>query len=235
MKRQLFVFIMLLMAGPVWAGSSNLDSKPYLRVGLGAASLQESSGQLTDLGSSIDQLDFASETVFWGELEAGATVFKGIAPALRIKAAIDQELGDIYTNEDGATYAFDLSVDSYLFALDLNVDIAEILDKEWPVRPFVGATVGAVYHDVSELTFPSSTESLDSASNWDFAWGVSAGVRYFLGSNIAVDLTYRYEDMGEAELSDLALIAGSIDGTLPNTAKAEIHTHSIGVGLAYYF
>jgi opacity protein-like surface antigen len=80
----------------------------------------------------------------------------------------------------------------------------------WCMTPFVGAGVGAsrntisgfrddgIFNDIA-LTTPQAVSSTfgATASKWNLAWALYAGVAYNITQNVAIELAYRYMNLGD--------------------------------------
>ncbi|WP_299999539.1 outer membrane protein [uncultured Cedecea sp.] len=95
--------------------------------------------------------------------------------------------------------------------------------------PYLTAGVGLsrLKHKISD----GSGESMSASAN-NFAWGVGAGVKYAVTSNISVDASYRYVDGGKVTNSRTDNF-GSYTGTLDTTTKAA--SNDLMLGVSYKF
>ena len=90
------------------------------------------------------------------------------------------------------------------------------------LTPYVGGGIGWAHHRISGITLPPT---VDDGSNFDFAWNLQAGVAVDLTTNIALDVGYRFADLGSAK-----------SGSNPDRLQVDdIHVHDIRVGLRYSF
>ena len=64
------------------------------------------------------------------------------------------------------------------------------------VTPYIGGGVGVAFHDISDVKRPPLSSS---GSNTQFAWNVQAGLVFDVTENIALDVGYRYLDLGDAK------------------------------------
>ena len=113
----------------------------------------------------------------------------------------------------------------------------------WKITPFVGAGVGTSrntisnFGDVTVCTIPDCTTSdayANSASQWNFAWALYAGLGYKVTKNFTVELAYRYLDLGNAKSGDLI----GYDGTNGIYNPMEFHhltSHDLKLGLRFNF
>lgn len=82
--------------------------------------------------------------------------------------------------------------------------------------PFVGAGIGASRNTISNFTdtnvVPNAVNSATSASKWNFAWALYAGIGYRVTRNVTVELAYRYIDLGDATTGNVTgFCCGSTD------------------------
>lgn len=76
------------------------------------------------------------------------------------------------------------------------------------ITPFIGAGIGVSRNTISNFTDvsncvggcgnPGTNAYFDSASKWGFAWALYGGLAYQVSPNVAVELAYRYIDLGDA-------------------------------------
>ena len=86
--------------------------------------------------------------------------------------------------------------------------------------PYVGGGLGLANVNVD---FNSANTGLvpTKSNKWNFAWDIGGGVAWSLNENLALDLGYRYMDLGRGENGNLAAGASAIDLT----------AHEFGLGL----
>jgi opacity protein-like surface antigen len=60
--------------------------------------------------------------------------------------------------------------------------------------PYVGAGLGVAYNDSS---WTPETGTAPGANGWNFAWALMAGVSYAFTPNLALDVSYRYMNLGD--------------------------------------
>jgi opacity protein-like surface antigen len=135
---------------------------------------------------------------------------------------------DTYTFNNGLDPAFTRMNDyravksEWLFLANAYLDLGT-----WhSVTPFVGAGIGGSRNTISGFrdmdptgcppaiapctgpTGPSAAFA-NSASKWNFAWALHAGLSYQVTPNFTVELAYRYVDLGSAQSGDII----GFDGT----------------------
>ena len=79
------------------------------------------------------------------------------------------------------------------------VDLAALgLPAPGPFAPFVGAGIGAVHTRIGKttMTFPTTTTTVPGGTRTGLAWMATAGVAVALGERVALDLAWRYTDLG---------------------------------------
>ena len=72
----------------------------------------------------------------------------------------------------------------------------------------------------------------DSASKWNLAWAVHAGLAYRVTPNFTVELAYRYLDMGDGLTGDLRTFDGTNNINNPITFK-NITSHDLKLGVRW--
>ena len=102
--------------------------------------------------------------------------------------------------------------------------------------PYITAGAGIAFIRVENkvYTYGPELKWMDESDNFtNFAWNIGAGMAYNINENIAVDLGYRYVNMGNVSMS------GS--RTLPGGAKVNyesdnyISNHEIALGVRFTF
>ena len=93
--------------------------------------------------------------------------------------------------------------------------------------PYLSAGVGVSRIENKVSINPEAfgdSENITTDTNNNFTWTAGAGVAYKVTENVALDLSYRYVDAGETDVSQ------SFEGTkLKNTADLVSHDYSLGV------
>jgi opacity protein-like surface antigen len=114
----------------------------------------------------------------------------------------------------------------------------------WNITPFVGAGVGfsrntiSNFGDISVCVNSNSCATSDAfgptASKWNFAWALHAGLAYQLYRNVTLELAYRYIDLGNAESGNLV----AFDGTNNIVNPMEFHhltSQDVKLGVRFNF
>lgn len=138
---------------------------------------------------------------------------------------------DIYRN--GATFGTDEysgSKSEWLVLGNAYVD----LGTWYSVTPFVGAGVGFsrnTIHSFLDVNTPTAGVAYgDTASKWNFAWALHAGLSYKVTKNFAVELSYRYVSLGDARSGDLVTYTGG--NSLYNPMEFnKLTSHDVRLGL----
>jgi opacity protein-like surface antigen len=102
------------------------------------------------------------------------------------------------------------------------------------ITPYVGAGIGAAYHQVKETYFTGNynlVNKIEGHNDLSFAWSLMAGVGYQISDRAVIDLGYRYIDMGDAS-SGRVDNAGFVN---PRVDFDDLTAHEIKIGLRYSF
>ena len=87
----------------------------------------------------------------------------------------------------------------------LTADTAVTLAPQWRVHPLVTAGAGVARNSISHVVFrfPSIAEDAvtitQGGASTSFAWTAGAGASIAITSNLALDFTWRYTDLGDVE------------------------------------
>jgi opacity protein-like surface antigen len=102
------------------------------------------------------------------------------------------------------------------------------------LTPFVGAGIGFSRNTISsflDVNTPTGGVAYgDTASKWNFAWALHAGVSYRVTKNFAVELSYRYVNLGDARSGDLVTYTG-VNSIYNPMEFNKITSHDFRIGL----
>ncbi len=141
---------------------------------------------------------------------------------------------DNYTDAEGvangATSILKADIETYMFNMYYDIDTGTKL------TPYVGAGFGLAHIDAkSSYDHPNVAYSRVNASDTKFAWQLSAGAAYALTDNLAIDLGYRYTDLGSIKGNSNFMDAQTGAVAAPLNMKADFETHEIMLGARYTF
>ena len=112
----------------------------------------------------------------------------------------------------------------------------------WNITPFVGAGVGMSRNTISNFgDFSTCINSLacsgadayaNSASKWNFAWALHAGLAYQIWRNATIELSYRYVDLGDARSGDLIVFDGTNNFYNPMEFN-HLTSHDVRLGMRF--
>lgn len=112
--------------------------------------------------------------------------------------------------------------------------------------PFVGAGVGFSRNTISNFgDFSTCIDSSNcalggsdafggTASTWNFAWALHAGLAYQLSRNVTLELAYRYIDLGKARSGDLVAFDGTNNFFNPMEFN-HLTSNDVKLGLRFNF
>ncbi len=164
---------------------------------VGTKFLQFDSAPLYSLGGGI-QFNNWLRADFTGEYRGNAH-FHGQQVA---------QFGNIILPDD-----YNASKSEWLFLANAYVD----LGTWWCVTPFIGAGIGTSRNTISSFVDIGATQAganilsttyAESASKWNLAWALYAGLAYKVTPGLSLELTYRYVDLGTARTG----LTNSFDG-----------------------
>lgn len=112
----------------------------------------------------------------------------------------------------------------------------------WNITPFIGAGVGMSRNTISNFgDFSTCINSLacsgadayaNSASKWNFAWALHAGLAYQIWRNATIELSYRYVDLGDARSGDLIVFDGTNNFYNPMEFN-HLTSHDVRLGMRF--
>lgn len=107
------------------------------------------------------------------------------------------------------------------------------------LTPFIGAGIGfsrnAIHnfqdscHACGGGVANTGISFAEDAAKWNFAWALHAGLSYKVSKNFAVELSYRYLDLGKATTGNLVAFNGAQN--LPGSTFDKLTSHDIRIGL----
>jgi opacity protein-like surface antigen len=185
--------------GPVT--QTTLDGTWFVEAGLGCSWLRQ-----TAVGSIKDEAVVVTSSGLRGEVAVGyrgRRHFHGLPP----NPALPED--PVFTG-----------VSTVTLMSNLYYDFANIRN----ITPYVGAGIGAAFHDVDQVTFRDANVTiLPAHRQTEFAWQLMAGVSADVGSGILLDLGYRYVDLG------------SVNSSVPSIGHSlnldDLAAHEVRVGL----
>jgi opacity protein-like surface antigen len=105
--------------------------------------------------------------------------------------------------------------------------------------PFIGAGIGASYNTISNFldvcTVCGTTGSVatgSTASKWNFAWALHAGVSYRVTSQLSLEFAYRYVNLGDGVSGDLITYTGTNSINNPMEFRG-ITSHDLKFGVRW--
>jgi opacity protein-like surface antigen len=105
------------------------------------------------------------------------------------------------------------------------------------ITPFLGAGVGTSRNTISNFTDINVATSgggyAASASKWQFAWALHAGLAYDVTPNFTVELAYRYLDLGDARTGTLLNMGTGSCVTCAPMEFRSITSHDIKLGVRW--
>jgi len=120
----------------------------------------------------------------------------------------------------------------WLFLANAYVD----LGTWWCITPFVGAGLGfsrVTIGSFLDVNTPNNGVAFaDTASQWNFAWALHAGLAVQASSNMTVELAYRYVSLGDGITGDIITYQGTNNVNNPMHFK-DITSHDFKIGLRW--
>ena len=123
------------------------------------------------------------------------------------------------------------NVDSLVGMLNGYLDLAGLAPYAFGMfQPYLDAGVGAASNHLATMDSSFGTGTIAGDTRTSFAWGMGAGVGYPIAPNTTLDVAYKYLDLGEMR-------TGTTDGAgaAITPLKADLHTHTVTMGLRFGF
>jgi len=109
----------------------------------------------------------------------------------------------------------------------------------WGVLPFIGAGAGFAYHMVDNFNDVGAGSSFggfgiaEPNDSTDCAWALHGGLDYEVNQNLKLEASYRYLNMGNAEVGDVTCFNAACGGY--NLTLREITSHDMRIGMRWTF
>jgi opacity protein-like surface antigen len=108
----------------------------------------------------------------------------------------------------------------------------------YSITPFIGVGVGMSRNTISSFRDDNPQTGTvaygETASKWNFAWALHAGLAYQVSKNLTIEFAYRYVDLGDAQSGDLITFAG-FNGIFNPMEFKHITSHDLKLGLRFNF
>jgi opacity protein-like surface antigen len=144
---------------------------------------------------------------------------------------------DSFFNQFGANPSF--NTDVYTATKSELVGLVNVfldLGTWWCVTPFIGAGAGfarvKVDHFLDLNLIAGGGGWADSSTQTNFAWSLQAGVAYKVNPNFAVELSYRYLNMGNFDTLPVVNFDPTQLGEPPFTFR-KVQSHDIMLGVRW--
>lgn len=106
----------------------------------------------------------------------------------------------------------------------------------WCITPFVGVGIGGSRNTISGFTDTGvqdqSTAFGPTASKWNFAWAVHAGLAYQISPSLTMELAYRYVNLGDGITGDMYAFDGTNNINNPMHFKG-LSSHDLKLGVRW--
>lgn len=100
--------------------------------------------------------------------------------------------------------------------------------NESAFTPYISASMGLASLKLENKTYEGDDSDQISNSANNFAWGLGAGLKYDINTNLALDLSYKYINAGEVK-------ASRSDDGFSYTSKLKSYSNDIMIGVTYKF
>lgn len=184
-------------------------SGPYIRLDVGHAFTRDSDGTQTAGDFSAESI---GDAITWG----GGVGYK-----------FDQNLrGDVTFTyrpdaDVSATTSAGNTASTEVNALSVMVNAYWDFDPIDKITPYLGAGIGLAHLDTSDQTTTGGVATETGATSDNFAWSFVAGAAYEVLDNAAVDVNYRFINMGEFKQA----VSTTYDDLMAHEVRAGLRVH----------
>ncbi len=212
------LFIISLSLSPALACAK---SSPYVRADVGAAFPQK-----------LDKTDY-------GKKSPKESIIYGIGAGYGFNDYVRADF--TISRMHNFKFNHNVMLDSGLARIKQDINSTQLLVNGYfdiincyNFTPYVGAGLGVAYNQAKDYKNVTSGIIQKGGHKTNFAWNLGAGLSYKFTQNIAMDLSYKYHDLGKIKSSQNALFA---DGTpFTSTAvKSRLKAHAVTLGARYTF
>jgi opacity protein-like surface antigen len=100
--------------------------------------------------------------------------------------------------------------------------------------PYVGAGLGVAYNQAKDYKLLANSAYQKGAHKTNFAWNIGAGAAYKFTQNFALDLSYKFHDLGKVRTSNRFVY---VDGTtaVQRNIQSRLKAHAVTLGVRYTF
>lgn len=235
MKAKLTIAAVAMSA--FYACTASANSGAYISGILGASIVNMHDTKISDTLSSGGESEYnesiqfknKNKGVFGGGVALGYDFNDQYQVPVRIELAAtfrgDASASQTFTDDEGDSETIKNKVSMATYMVNGYYDFYNSSD----FIPYLTAGIG-----MSHLKHKISDEDSDdiSASSNNFAWGLGAGVKYIITSNISVDASYRYINGGKVTSSSTDSY-DTYSNTIKTKAKAE--SNDLMIGISYKF
>jgi len=124
---------------------------------------------------------------------------------LSLRSAADYSSNDLFVEPISYPQIDSINSDINSHTMFANLYF-DLLPDSSPIVPYIGGGAGIAWH-VWESDYTSSWWDWDdSETSTSLAWNAGGGIALKLNNRLMIDLSYRYMDLGDAELPDLIKI-----------------------------
>lgn len=107
------------------------------------------------------------------------------------------------------------------------------------VTPYVGAGIGTARIELKEFWDQNLVTNglwwAQDNEEWNFAWALHAGLAFGIGSDLTVDVGYRYVDLGDATTGVYSTYDPNVNEDLNPTTLKDVESHDLLVSLRWNF
>ena len=124
--------------------------------------------------------------------------------------------------------SFKADITSMAVMANLYLELAE-----GGVTPYIGGGVGMSQNKLGDVALDNSgiQGTIQGDTKLGFAWGAMLGFSFPLASHLAIDIAYRFMDLGDVQTKQALTIAGT---AVPYSgASGHLRAHEIAVGLRF--
>ncbi|EKT0593760.1 porin family protein [Morganella morganii] len=203
------------------------------RIGTSIVSTHDAKSTYVDNGSTLLETKTANKNrgVFGGGFAAGYDFYDQYK--LPIRFEVDMTFRGKGSSDGSVAY----DIDGKQGVSNINNDVrmnTYMLNgyydfhNESAFTPYVSASIGLANLKLENKTYEGDDSDQISNSANNFAWGLGAGLKYDINTNLAVDFSYKYINAGKVD-------ASRTDEGFSYTSKLKSYSNDIMMGVIYKF
>lgn len=203
------------------------------KMGTSIVSTHDAQSTYADNGITVLETKTANKNkgVFGGGIAAGYDFYDQYQVPLRLE--VDMTFRGKGSSDGRVAYDIDgeqgvSNIDNKVRMNSYMVNGYYDFHNESAFTPYISASIGLANLKLENKTYEGDDSDHISNSANNFAWGLGAGVKYDINTNLALDLSYKYINAGKVD-------ASRTDDGFSYTSRLKSYSNDMMAGVTYKF